>query len=239
MLAFSLSSKAAVVLTIEIVVGLFVIIVTTFFLASLTKDTLFDNELLRFDTDISRYIYAFRTPFLTQIFFFVSQLGAELILTLSTLIVIFFSWKKHKTESLLFSIMLVFGALLNLLLKDIFQRPRPTLDPLFTLSSYSFPSGHAMNSFVFYATLSYFFYHFTRNKRFSLIVACLAGLLVLLIGVSRIYLGVHYPSDVLAGYLAGLLWFVLVLVLDRTLRFFRLYKNYISLKELGAKALRT
>lgn len=229
-LDFSFSSRATLVLFAEILLGAFIILVTIFLLADLTKDTLIDNDVLLFDTDISKYIYSFRTPLLTKIMIFVSQLGADFILAVSTIILIFFTWKKHKSESVLFLIMLLFGALLNLLLKDIFQRPRPTIDPLLTLTSYSFPSGHAMNSFVFYATVSYFIYHFTKNLKLSFAAAFLSTLLIFLIGISRIYLGVHYPSDVIAGYLTGLLWFILVLVLERTMALFRLYKKYTPQK---------
>lgn len=216
--------------------GACIILVSTFLLADLTKNTLFDNDVLRFDTEISQYIYSFRTSELTQFMIFISWLGADFILAVSTVILIFFTWKKHKSESLIFFVMLLFGALLNLLLKEVFRRPRPTFDSLLNLSSYSFPSGHAMNSFVFYATVSYFFYHFTKNIMLSLLVVTISVILVLLIGISRIYLGVHYPSDVIAGYLAGLFWFMLVLVLDRTMKFFRLYKNY-TLKDAAKKVL--
>lgn len=229
-LDFSFSSKATLILFAEIFLGGLIILITTFLLADLTKDTLFDNEILQFDTNFSQYIYSFRTPELTTFMIFISWLGADFILAVSAIILIFFTWKKHKEESKVFSVMLLFGALLNLLLKEIFRRQRPTFDPLITLTSYSFPSGHAMNSFVFYATVSYFFYHFTKNIKLSVLVGTIAIILIILIGISRIYLGVHYPSDVLAGYLAGLLWFMLVLVVERTVRYFRLYKKYRVIK---------
>ncbi|MEN9406801.1 MAG: hypothetical protein RLZZ455_17 [Candidatus Parcubacteria bacterium] len=223
---FSFSSNATVVLFVEILIGIFLILITTFFLADLTKDTLIDNTITEFDRRISQTVYALRTPSLTQFMVFISWLGADFILAVSTVIMIFFTWRKHKSASTLFLIMLLFGALLNLLLKEIFQRPRPTFDPLFILGSYSFPSGHAMNSFVFYATITYFYYHFTKKIRSTIFLAFVALALISSIGISRIYLGVHYPSDVLAGYLTGLLWFILVLVLDRTMTFFRLYSSY-------------
>lgn len=230
LLDFSFSSRVTLILFAEILLGASIILVTTYLLADLTKDTLFDKTVLQFDTNISKYFYTLRTPLLTQVMIIISQLGADFILAVSTLILIFFTWKKHKEESILFFIMLIFGAFLNILLKDIFQRPRPTLDPLLTISSYSFPSGHAMNSFVFYVAVSYFIYHFTRNIKLGFIAVSFSVLLIFLIGISRIYLGVHYPSDVLAGYLTGLLWFVLVLVLERTMIFFKLYRNYKSPK---------
>lgn len=78
---------------------------------------------------------------------------------------------------------------------------------------------------IFYATLSYLFFRLTRKKTLSMVLAVVALFLILLIGVSRIYLGVHYPSDVLAGYVAGLFWFATVIALERTIVFFKLFKQ--------------
>ncbi len=226
MLDFTFSSHGIVLLVCEIAVGLIVVVASSLLFVDIAKDTLFDKQLLLLDSEISQFLYSFRTPLLTQIMLFASFLGADFILVISTIIVILFSWKKHRYESVLFSIMLIFGVLLNVFLKQIFQRPRPTIDPLFDLTTYSFPSGHAMNSLVFYLTLAYFTYHFTRSMKKAFIAMCIALVIIGLIGMSRIYLGVHYPTDVAAGYIAGLLWFVLVLFMERTLRYATLYKSY-------------
>ena len=224
--SFSFSSKTAFVLFCEIVIGIVIIMFSLFLFADIAKDTIFDKEVVKIDTDISHYIYSFRTPLLTEVMIFITYFGADLILVFSTVIAIVLSWKKHKKESILFVIMLIFGSILNITLKQIFQRPRPDIDPLFTLTSYSFPSGHAMNGFVFYATLAYFTYHFSGKIKRTLLFSSIAGILVLLIGISRVYLGVHYPTDVVAGYIAGLLWFALVIVVERTLTFRNLFKKY-------------
>ncbi len=100
------------------------------------------------------------------------------------------------------------GALLNLILKTHFQRPRPVeLPALVHASGYSFPSGHSMGSMLFYGSLAYvvyFSFDHRRSLRIAAVAACLA--LVALVGGSRVYLGVHYLSDVLAGFAAGLCW---------------------------------
>lgn len=225
-LSFSFGSKTAFILFCEIVIGVVIILLSLFLFADIAKDTLFDKKVVDIDINISQYIYGFRTPFMTEVMIFISYFGADFILVFSTVIAIVLSWKKHKKESILFAIMLIFGSILNTTLKQIFQRPRPDIDPLFTLTSYSFPSGHAMNGFVFYATLAYFTYHFSGNIKRTVLFSFIAGILILLIGISRVYLGVHYPTDVVAGYLAGLLWFVLVIVVERTLVFRNLLKKY-------------
>jgi undecaprenyl-diphosphatase len=82
-----------------------------------------------------------------------------------------------------------------------------------------------MNAFIFCALLSYFSFHFFRNKKVTVLLTVLSMIYVLVVGFSRVYLGVHYFSDVVAGYIAGFWWFVTVLLLDKTLIFYKLYKK--------------
>ena len=99
------------------------------------------------------------------------------------------------------------SALLDWLLKDLFRRPRPHFaHPLVVETSYSFPSGHAMESFVVYGMLAYFAVLTLRSWRARTAVVIGVALLVILIGFSRMYLGVHYFSDVIGGYAAGVVW---------------------------------
>jgi undecaprenyl-diphosphatase len=130
---------------------------------------------------------------------------------------------KKRKDALVFSFTLFFGIGLNLLLKDMFHRPRPHLMPLVHETSYSFPSGHAMNSFIFYTCLSFFVFRKLKNRQLGISLITVSGVLLLLIGISRIYLGAHYPSDVLAGYMAGLCWFVVVFLFEKTLIFLRFF----------------
>ena len=117
------------------------------------------------------------------------------------------------------------SALINYALKSVIQRPRPSFYPLLLESDYSFPSGHSMDSFVFYATLAYLVFHFTGNKEFAVVCSAFSIVLIIAIGISRIYLGVHYPTDVLAGYLGGLGWFTSVILIQKTLIFYKLFKE--------------
>jgi len=111
------------------------------------------------------------------------------------------------------------SALLNWLLKDFFQRPRPHFaHPLLVETSYSFPSGHAMESFVAYGMLAYFAVLALRTWEARVGVVCGAALLVVLIGFSRMYLGVHYFSDVIAGYAAGGVWLSALITGAETIR---------------------
>lgn len=119
------------------------------------------------------------------------------------------------------------GMMLNALMKEIFQRARPSFeDPLLTLSTYSFPSGHTAGTTLFYGMLaSYLFWHATGAMRRVAIIV-LAVMMVALVGVSRIYLGVHYLSDVLAAIAAGCAWLALCLTGVSTLRRHREAKRH-------------
>jgi undecaprenyl-diphosphatase len=102
------------------------------------------------------------------------------------------------------------GILLNDVLKGLFGRPRPdTALHLTEVRSLSFPSGHAMESAIIYLTLAALMARLVQGRTLRLYVLAVAALVTLLVGLSRVYLGVHYPSDVLAGWTAGLAWALL------------------------------
>jgi undecaprenyl-diphosphatase len=104
------------------------------------------------------------------------------------------------------------GMLLNVFMKYEFHRARPVFDqPLLTLSTYSFPSGHAENATLLYGVLAAYFVARLRSWRWSVAIFFAAGMMVALVGLSRMYLGVHYLSDVLAGVIEGVAWLVLCL----------------------------
>jgi undecaprenyl-diphosphatase len=111
------------------------------------------------------------------------------------------------------------GILLNDLMKGLFARPRPDLALRLTdVRSLSFPSGHAMQSAIIYLTLAAFLARFVQARALKVYFVAFAFLLSLLIGVSRVYLGVHYPSDVLAGWCAGLGWALVCWTVARRLQ---------------------
>lgn len=218
------STPDLLLLSIEIILGLSVVSII-FLIFWEMSETVLEKERFFFDNSISMFFYHLRSPMLTAIMQFFSFIGADGILMLSILIPLFFYWKKRKREAILFTIMIGMGAVLNTILKLITQRPRPTLNPLVIEHSLSFPSGHSMNSFIFFMTVAYFYYHFTHKKKYSLLAFFIASIIILCVGISRIYLGVHYPSDVLGGYIAGLLWLLFVFLIDKTILFFRLFKS--------------
>lgn len=213
-----------IILSLEIAIGLLISLFVFYFFWEMSE-TVLKKEVFLFDNSISLFFYDLRNPLLTSIMEFISFIGMDGILILSSLIFVFFCWKNQKRAAILFTVIVGGGGILNMILKFITARTRPSFEPLAIEHFYSFPSGHSMNSFIFFMTIAYFYYHFTRKKKSSLFALFIATLIIFSIGISRIYLGVHYPSDVLAGYIAGLLWLVFVLVIDKTIVFFRLFRT--------------
>jgi len=218
------TSPVAFLLLLEVILGTFISAGSILLFLTLRSEVL-EKDFVGFDNQILRLFYQFRSPLLNQLMQFFSYLGGEVLVGGAILVTVVLLLKKHKREAFLFSFILGMAALIDNLLKNLTQRTRPQYFPLIIERDYSFPSGHAMDSFVFYATLAYLTFHLTKNKKLSFIISIIAIFIILLIGVSRIYLGVHYPSDVLAGYLGGLGWFTGILLIEKTLVLFKLFRE--------------
>ena len=156
------------------------------------------NEKIMLDIILYRFAVLFlRRPVLTKIMKIITFFGsAYFILVLTTLLVALI---KNKKIGLMIVANLVLIASMNIILKNIVHRPRPEGYRLIEESGYSFPSGHSMVSVAFYGFLIYLILKKVKNKKSKIIYSIFLGLLILLIGFSRIYLGVHYATDVLAG----------------------------------------
>ena len=144
---------------------------------------------------ISKYLISDK---ITPIAKFITNLGGATVLIAITIIL--FIVIKNKKIGLSIAINLASIALLNQILKNIVQRPRPTEYRIIEESGYSFPSGHSMVSMAFYGFLIYLILKYIKNKKIKPIAITFLILIILLIGISRIYLGVHYTSDVIAGF---------------------------------------
>lgn len=216
-------SQVLVLLFSEIVIGLFLSFSSVYIFTKLATNTL-NNKYFNFDSNILNFFYSIRNPILTKIMLFFTFLGKEPIIVISFILVIYLIRKKFRHEATLFFSILVLGFGLSNLLKVIIARQRPFIHPLVVETFYSFPSGHTMNAFVFYTTLAFFAFRFTRKKLLSLLVSSLFLILIILIGISRIYLGVHYPTDVIAGFIGGFGWFVTVLVVEKTIIFYKMFR---------------
>jgi undecaprenyl-diphosphatase len=160
------------------------------------------------------------TPTLTAFFLVVTALGSlETIGLLGLVVAVIFGVRRQWLNLGTWLAALAGGLVLNEILKELFARPRPYFEhPLVLETSYSFPSGHATMSLIVYGMLAYFCVLALRTWRARTAVIFGASLLVLLIGFSRIYLGVHYFSDVVAGFASGGIWLSALITGSETLR---------------------
>jgi undecaprenyl-diphosphatase len=141
-----------------------------------------------------------------------SFVGSTISLTLATIfVVIRFAMRKWGREAKLFAVTMIGAGLLNMTLKLTFKRTRP--EPFFNLTlpeTYSFPSGHSLMSACFFGALAAILTARIKSKRVRVAIWIVAALMFLLIGLSRIYLGVHHTTDVIAGFAAALIWILVV-----------------------------
>lgn len=161
-------------------------------------EDVFENQLFQFDFTIYHNLIKWRTDFLTGILKIVTQLGGAIaLISITILCVIFVPNKKYKC---VIPINLAVIVLSNIILKNFFARPRPNELRIIEETGYSFPSGHSMASMAFYGYLIYLVFKNVKNKKIRNSLCIILGLVIFLIGFSRIYLGVHYASDVIAGF---------------------------------------
>lgn len=143
----------------------------------------------------------------TAVMIFISYLGSAVVLICLTIALIILLKNKRDAKFITSNLVIVF--LLNKILKLIIERPRPSVLRLVYEEGYSFPSGHAMVSMGFYGFLIYLAYKNIKNKKIKIPLIIFLSILILLIGVSRIYLGVHYATDIIGGFLIAIIYLIL------------------------------
>jgi undecaprenyl-diphosphatase len=150
----------------------------------------------------------------------VTALGGVLVLALMTATVFGYLFIDGKRRSAFFVLFATLGALLlSTALKRFFDRPRPgAVTHLSYVYTSSFPSGHSMLSATVYLTLGSLLMRFQPRRRLKIYYLFVAAMLTVLVGISRVYMGVHYPSDVLAGWTAGLVWALICWLAARALQ---------------------
>jgi membrane-associated phospholipid phosphatase len=169
------------------------------------------GELVSLDRTVAMWLHAHATGFLTALLSTVTALGGtEVLLAVTLAVIVSLLLRRRVGYAALMGAALAGGQALNWALKAAFERPRPSFaDPLATATGFSFPSGHAMVSLTVYGALAFVFIASAGARRARPLALSSAIGLVLAIGFSRVYLGVHYPTDVLAAYSAGLAWLTL------------------------------
>jgi undecaprenyl-diphosphatase len=169
------------------------------------------GETAPFDANVRRSIHSISSPGMTQLLSAITSLGSQAVVIVASACFGIVMFLRRRLDRALLVVVTMSGAeVLLSILKNHFHRQRP--EPFFDTSlppSYSFPSGHALLSFCCYGLLAAFGSVYWR-RRIRWVIGICAAALILAIGVSRIYLGVHYPTDVIAGYLTAIAWMAAV-----------------------------
>jgi undecaprenyl-diphosphatase len=212
-------TKIVKVVTSEIhILMAFLVIVGGLAIFIEVADEVIEGEAMSIDETIMMAVRAYRPPWLTTIMRDTTALGSVAVLTIIVVAVaVFLILQKRIFYTVLILIATSLGGALVIVLKAFFsiERPDIPLNPLLTETSPGFPSGHAAMSAVVYLSLAIILTRTLSTFKTRLYVLFMAIVLAFLIGVSRIFLGVHYPSDVLAGWAIGLAWACLCWLISR------------------------
>ncbi len=161
-----------------------------------------------FDVSVLRWMGAHHTPFLDGAMLEITALGTgTVVLMIMCISALFLGLTRHRYSALLLVVATAGGIGLNLVLKLFFDRPRPSVITWGTNAvSSSFPSGHAMSATIVYSTVAYLAARLFKRVWPRWVILVIATIVIAAISISRLYLGVHYPSDVVAGSIIGLSW---------------------------------
>jgi undecaprenyl-diphosphatase len=213
-------------LGIRLIIGLLITIFCSWLFYAIAEDVVEQDDLVHFDVVTANALHAAATPSSTTVFQAISWLGLPGVWYFGAAIAVYFLSRHQKLNLAALGMALLGGIILNSTLKLLFARERPYFaDPLVIEQNFSFPSGHAMMSLIGYGIFTYFLLRGLKNgyARFLLMIGVI--ILVILIGTSRVTLGVHYLSDVIAGFAAGGFWLTACMIALSTLR-----------RRLGARA---
>jgi undecaprenyl-diphosphatase len=210
-------------LGLHLTVGLLLILAAGWWFGDIAEDMSRDAATRLLDERVTSWFHEQATPTLTQITRVMTFFGSVgFIAAASSCVAIVLVARKAWYQLLALVLAVGGGSLLNILLKHFFHRQRPVLEnPLVTLSSFGFPSGHTMGATLFYGVLAVFAAQWVRTWRLRVLTFGIAALAIVLIGLSRIYLGAHYLTDVLGAIAVGLAWLAFCWTGVETLRKWR------------------
>jgi undecaprenyl-diphosphatase len=216
-----------------LVIGMVVVLVMSVGFAMLAEQVM-AGATLHADESILRMMERMGAPWLDNVALEVTALGARVVVWMVVLVASVFMWSsRHHYSAALLWVSMIGAGFVNAALKVSFNRPRPDVFPWRTqhVGLASFPSGHAMTSVVVYGTLAFLIARLAPTKLLRRITWVTAILVILLIGWSRLYLGVHYPSDVLAGFVMGAAWAIICALGIEAVRYFRTRRPEVVVEE--------
>lgn len=202
--------------------GLVSCLLIIYILSELSEEVL-EREAFAFDKTILLWIHSFANPTLDRIMLGITRLGDPITVgTMAGVTLTILWWGRYRTEAKIFIVNCIGGVILSDGLKLAFNKSRPQLwDSLISEETYSYPSGHALGSMVLYGFIANLLA--ARYPQLAKVIYILATIIIGAIGLSRLYLGVHWPTDVIAGYGVGFLWITLCIMM-------------LNLQKLGTKS---
>lgn len=194
------------------IVGLTSCLLILFVLAKLAEEVL-EREAFAFDTNFLLWLHQFANPNLDNLMLFITNLGnPSTVVVVASVTLLLLWWRRYREEAKVFVLACLGALILNTGLKLFFSKPRPELwHRLISETSFSFPSGHALGSIVLYGFIAYELA--THYPHFVKVIYSLTVILIAAIGISRLYLGVHWPTDIIAGYGVGFLWLMICITM--------------------------
>lgn len=174
--------------------------------------------IIKNDLYIDEYVYSLifklKSSDMTNIIKIITNIGGTIIIVVVTMLSLFIFRNKKINICIILNLLGIF-ILNNVLIKNIIARDRPTGINIIEENGYSFPSGHTAISTVVYGYLIYLIYNYVSNKKLKYVLISILSIIILIVGLTRIYLGVHYTSDVLGGYLLGISYLLIFTYVTR------------------------
>jgi len=209
----SVAASRRAELTLRLGVGALLLIAAAWLFGAIAEDVVTSDRLTVLDVEIARWLRAHATPELTRWMLLVTDLHSTVAVSCyAAAVAALLAWRRRWRHLATVFVCVAGGLTLNVLMKLAFHRARPVLDePLLTLASYSFPSGHVAGSTLMYGLIVAWTFTRTRRPLARAAVILAAACAIALVAFTRMYLGVHYLSDVAAAFAEGVAWLALCL----------------------------
>lgn len=185
------------------------------------------NKISHFDEPIISVVQAVEEPWLTTLAKLLATIGSgSVVVSIALILAVLLYFLRRREQALLVLVVILGSGALNQILKIVFRRERPDIHRIMEIGGFSFPSGHAMLAMSLYGILAYILWRNVKTAASRVLLVSAAVVMILAIGTSRIYLGVHYPSDIVGGISISAVW----LIISTTF-----YGSYMRKKELAVR----
>lgn len=207
-----------------LIFGSIITLALIFLFAYVARVVFSTSDILLFDSVIIDWVQSFVSDSATPIMIAITEIGYIYVIIPIILIALFILLfiKKHFWEAVFLVVAIGGGDIIKVIFKHFFHRERPSIFRVIEETGFSFPSGHSMAAITFYGMLAYIIWiNIPHRKGLRIFISIFAPFLILFIGISRIYLGVHYPSDVIAGFAVGGAWLTTCIMALNAIRYYK------------------